>query len=103
MHTGKTEENVFFYFYVDDAIADKGIYDTIQVCVQNIDYNYARRADMAAPLKWYDNNNREFNAYSYYMNYEDLREAFGVDGDALFNHYYTVGRFEGRVAGRLIY
>ena len=105
LHIGpdETQQNVMFYFYVrDDAVADQGIYDGIEVYVQNIDYDYARRADQAAYLKWYAYNNSEFNAYDYYMNYADMRNAFGLDGNALYNHYYTTGKYEHRVANRLI-
>lgn len=57
---------------------------------------------MGAPLKWYANNNGEFNAYDYYMNYGDLRSAYGTDADALYNHYCNIGRAEGRIANRII-
>ena len=97
------EKNVFFYFYVDDnEVEDKSLYDCIEVYVQNIDTSYAQKADMAAPLKWYANNNLDFNAYDYYMNYPDLQNAFGTNGDALFTHFYQTGKAEHRVANKLL-
>ena len=105
LHIGpdEQEKNVFFYFYVDDSeVEDKSLYDCIEVYVQNIDTSYAQKADMAAPLKWYANNNSEFNAYDYYMNYPDLQNAFGTDGDALFTHFYQSGKAEHRVANKLL-
>ncbi len=105
LHIGpdEQEKNVFFYFYVDDKRVDqKGLNDCIEVYVQNIDPTYGMKADMAAPLKWYANNNGEFNAYDYYMNYPDLQNAYGTDGDALFTHFYQNGKAEHRVANRLL-
>ncbi|MBE5827589.1 MAG: hypothetical protein E7307_13245 [Butyrivibrio sp.] len=105
LHIGpdETEKNVIFYFYVrDDAVADQGLYDEIEVYVQNIDYEYAKRADEAAFLKWYAYNNKDFNAYDYYMNYPDLRNAYGLDANSLYTHYYTTGIFEHRVANKLL-
>ena len=105
LHIGPDEQtkNVMFYFYVDDdKVSDKGLYDGIEVYVQNIDTSYAQKADMAAPLKWYANNNSEFNAYDYYMNYPDLQNAFGTNGDALFTHFYQTGKAEHRVANKLL-
>jgi hypothetical protein len=100
----ETEKNVFFYFYVNDKeVENTDIHDCIEVYVQNIDYSYQQRAEEAAALKYYANNNAEFNAYYYYMNYEDLRNAFGTNGDALYNHFYTSGKAEGRVGNRLFY
>ena len=103
LHIGADEQqkNVFFYFYVDDKQVDShDLYDCIEVYVQNIDTSYQQRADMAAPLKWYANNNSEFNAYYYFMNYPDLQNAFGTNGDALFTHFYQTGKAEGRIANR---
>ena len=105
LHIGpdETTKNVMFYFYVkDSAVDDNDIYDSIEVYVQNIDYTYAQRANQAAYLKWYAYNNNQFNAYDYYMNYADMRDAFGLDANALYNHYYTTGQYEHRVANRLI-
>lgn len=105
IHIGpdETEKNVLFYFYVrDDRIDDQDIYDCVEVYVQNIDYDYAKRADTAAILKWYAYNNNEFNAYDYYMNYEDIRNTYGLDANGMYNHYYTMGKAEHRVANRLV-
>lgn len=44
----------------------------------------------------------EYDAYCYYMNYADIRAAFGMDPNALIMHYALYGRFEGRIANRLI-
>ena len=49
-------------------------------------------------LKSYAGNTAEFNAYTYYQKYEDLRVAIGPDGDKLLEHYNTHGKAEGRVA-----
>ena len=105
IHIGpdETVKNVMFYFYVNDKKVDrKDLYDSIEVYVQNINPEYAKMQDMAAPLKWYANNNNEFNAYDYYMNYPDLRAAYGLDANGLFNHYYTSGKAEHRVANKLV-
>ena len=105
LHIGpdETQKNVEFFFYVNDKKVDRNdLYDSIEVYVQNIDPEYAKKQDMAAPLKWYANNNSEFNAYDYYMNYPDLQAAYGTDANGLFNHYYTNGKAEHRVANRLV-
>jgi len=44
----------------------------------------------------------EYDAYCYYMNYADIRAAFGMDPFALIMHYALYGRYEGRIANRLI-
>jgi hypothetical protein len=44
----------------------------------------------------------EYDAYCYYMNYADIRAAFGMDPYALIMHYALYGRFEGSIANRLI-
>lgn len=44
----------------------------------------------------------EYSAYYYYQNYADIRNAFGMDPYALIMHYALYGRFEGRIANRLI-
>lgn len=44
----------------------------------------------------------EYDAYCYYMNYADLRAAFGMNPNALIMHYALYGRYEGRIANRLI-
>lgn len=49
-------------------------------------------------LKTYKGNTKEFNAYTYYMNYEDLQTAIGADGEALLKHYNDYGKAEKRVA-----
>jgi hypothetical protein len=38
----------------------------------------------------------EFNAYAYYMNNPDLQTAIGPNPNALFQHFLTCGRAEGR-------
>ena len=47
-------------------------------------------------------NGQNFNALCYFLNYQDLREAFGADPNALFNHYVTQGISQNRVANRVI-
>ena len=49
-------------------------------------------------LKTYKGNTEEFNAYTYYKNYEDLQTAIGAVGDALLKHWNDYGKAEGRVA-----
>lgn len=44
----------------------------------------------------------EYNPLFYYLNYQDLRDAFGTDGNKLIEHYVTFGKKEKRVANRLI-
>ena len=98
----ETVKNVFFYFYVDDEqVPDKGIYDTIEVYVQNINPVLASQNAAAEQLKSYSGNTAEFNAYYYYANYADLRAAFGTNGDALLKHYNTFGKSEKRVANKI--
>lgn len=44
----------------------------------------------------------EYNALYYYLNYADLRAAYGTDGNKLIEHWVIFGKKEGRVANRLI-
>ena len=44
----------------------------------------------------------EYNPLYYYLNYEDLRNAFGPDPNKLIEHWVIFGRNEKRVANRLI-
>ncbi len=102
-HVGpdETEKNVFFYFYIkDDSVKEKEIFDTIEVYVQKINKDYAANTAAADALKSYSGNSASFNAFYYYMNYPDLRAAFGTNGDALLNHYNTFGINEKRVANK---
>ena len=39
-----------------------------------------------------------FNAVAYADRYPDLKAVYGYDPIALWNHYNTIGRYEGRVA-----
>ncbi len=103
LHIGKDEtvKNVFFFFYADEDIAKNGSnYATIEVYVQGI--NSAINDPAAAPLASYSGNNAAFNAYYYYINYPDLRTAFGANGDALLKHYNTFGKTEGRIANKIL-
>lgn len=105
IHIGpdETTKNVFFYFYVDDdKVQSKDIHDCIEVYVQNIDYEYAKLLQDASVLKSYSKNSKDFNAYNYFVNYKDLQNAFGIDGDALYNHYITCGINEKRIANKLL-
>ncbi|WP_026508002.1 hypothetical protein [Butyrivibrio sp. MC2013] len=45
----------------------------------------------------------EYNALDYYLNYPDLQQAFGVDPFMLVRHYAVYGRWEGRIANRMLY
>ena len=44
----------------------------------------------------------EYNPLYYYLNYADLRNAFGANPDKLVEHWVIFGKKEGRVANRLI-
>ncbi len=44
----------------------------------------------------------EYNPLYYYLNYEDLREAYGTDANKLIEHYVIFGKKEKRVANKLI-
>jgi hypothetical protein len=44
----------------------------------------------------------EYNPLYYYLNYQDLRDAFGTDGNKLIEHYVVFGKKEKRVANKLI-
>lgn len=44
----------------------------------------------------------EYNPLFYYLNYQDLRDAYGADGNKLIEHYAVFGKKEKRVANRLI-
>ena len=44
----------------------------------------------------------EYNPLYYYLNYEDLRLAFGANPQKLIEHWVVFGKKEGRVANRLI-
>jgi hypothetical protein len=47
-------------------------------------------------------NGKNFNALCYFLNYQDLREAFGADPNALYQHYITDGIAQNRVADKVI-
>ncbi len=78
------------------------MHDCIEIYVQNIDYEYAKLLEDASILKFYSKNSKDFNAYNYFVNYKDLQNAFGIDGDALYNHYITCGVNEKRIANKLL-
>lgn len=102
IHIGadETVKNVFFFFYVDeDPYKDGSKYAGIEVYVQGIQTPVYD--PVAESLKSYTNNNAAFNAYYYYMNYADLRLAFGANPDALLQHYLTYGVKEGRIANKI--
>ena len=44
----------------------------------------------------------KFNVYYYQQNYEDLRNAFGDNLVAYYNHYITYGVNEGRIASHML-
>ncbi len=44
----------------------------------------------------------EYNPLYYYLNYQDLRDAFGADPNKLVEHWVIFGKKEKRVANRLI-
>ena len=44
----------------------------------------------------------QYNPLFYYLNYEDLRQAYGPDANKLIEHYVIFGIKEKRVANRLI-
>ena len=53
--------------------------------------------DAVEALKTYKGNNKEFNAYTYYVSNTDLQTAIGADGDKLLKHYNEYGKAEGRI------
>ncbi len=44
----------------------------------------------------------EYNPLYYYLNYQDLRDAYGTDAGKLIEHWVLFGKKEKRVANRLI-
>lgn len=44
----------------------------------------------------------EYNPLYYYLNYQDLRDAYGTDANKLIEHWVVFGKKEKRVANRLI-
>lgn len=107
LHIGadETVKNVFFYFYVDDVkLGVCEIFDCIEVYVQNINTTAAQGGqeyrNAVEALKKYSGNTNEFNAFYYYINYADLQNAFGPNGDKLLEHYNTFGKNEKRIATR---
>ena len=108
IHIGadETEKNVFFHFYVsDDRMPTSEKHDCIEVYVQNIDPAAAAevqaKEDALAALKSFSGNNSEFNAFYYYSNYKDLRDAYGTDANKLLAHYNQFGKNEHRIANKL--
>lgn len=101
IHIGADEAQptVCFYLYPDeDGYRSGDAYVCLEVYVKNRSSVY--KSSEAEALKSYAGNNSEFNAYYYYVNYSDLRAAFGANGDALLNHWNTFGKSEKRVANR---
>lgn len=108
LHIGpdETVKNVFFYFYVDDkSLGVVEIQDCIEVYVQKIDpaavQKVAENTAAQNALRNFSGNTAEFNALYYYYNYQDLRDAFGMDPVKLLEHYNTFGKNEKRVANRM--
>lgn len=52
----------------------------------------------AESLKNASVNTSDFNAYIYYSNNPDLQAAIGADATALYEHWITYGKSEGRIA-----
>lgn len=107
LHIGadETVKNVFFHFYADDVrLGVVDVHDCIEVYVQNINQTAAQGGQeyraAVENLKKYAGNTNEFNAYYYYVNYADLQNAFGPDGDKLLEHYNVFGKNEKRIATR---
>ena len=44
----------------------------------------------------------EYNPLYYYLNYQDLRDAYGTDANKLIEHWVVFGKKEKRVSNRLI-
>ena len=107
LHIGadETVKNVFFHFYADDVrLGVVDVHDCIEVYVQNINPTAAQGGQeyrsAVEKLKNYAGNSNEFNAFYYYVNYADLQNAFGPDGDKLLEHYNVFGKNEKRIANR---
>ncbi len=47
-------------------------------------------------IGWFDENYKDKPLNYYADTYSDLKNAFGYDADALYNHYITYGKGEGR-------
>lgn len=98
VHIGEDEQvkNITFYFY---ATYNDNNYRYIDVRVKDIKTGFT--VPGAEALKTYAGNNAEFNAYYYFVNYPDLQAAFGINGDALLNHWNSFGKSEKRVANKI--
>ena len=82
------------FAYLQEFFGENG--DTEQAKALLTQSKAAANAAKIPALKDYAGNNEDFNAYSYYIKYQDLQEAIGPDGDKLLEHYNNFGKAEGR-------
>ncbi len=96
------------YWYDDGSIFGKNyslVFDANYYASHNPDVVAAFGTDPALLLNHFvtcgmnekRNGNDSFDLFSYFMIYSDLRDAFGSNWRAYFDHYITRGYYEGRV------
>lgn len=75
--------------------------DLSSIMVQAADDPYVALSKATTKYNGVDYKN-EYNPLYYYLNYQDLRDAYGTDANKLIEHWVVFGKKEKRVANRLI-
>ena len=75
--------------------------DLSSLTVQAADDPYVALSKATTKYNGVDYKN-EYNPLYYYLNYQDLRDAYGTDANKLIEHWVVFGKKEKRVANRLI-
>lgn len=75
--------------------------DISSLMVQAADDPYTALSKATTKYNGVDYKN-EYNPLYYYLNYQDLRDAYGTDAGKLIEHWVVFGKKEKRVANRLI-
>ena len=75
--------------------------DLSSITVQAADDPYVALSKATTKYNGVDYKN-EYNPLYYYLNYQDLRDAYGTDASKLIEHWVVFGKKEKRVANRLI-
>ena len=75
--------------------------DLSSITVQAADDPYVALSKATTKYNGVDYKN-EYNPLYYYLNYQDLRDAYGTDANKLIEHWVVFGKKEKRVANRLI-
>ena len=75
--------------------------DLSSIMVQAADDPYVALSKATTKYNGVDYKN-EYNPLYYYLNYQDLRDAYGTDAGKLIEHWVVFGKKEKRVANRLI-